>query len=153
MWLISFQGLSFRLCTTSSPWHCLLKHIWKPSSKVISNALLVGFDGFWGVRRLPFMVCYNLRSSQKSWGDNLGELLPLIKSCNMLWTFSFARNCKMVCWHNQILMLLKIIANMNKATDGLWRKLSTKELMLLNCSVGEDSWESLGLQGDPTSPF
>ena len=36
---------------------------------------------------------------------------------------------------------------------GLWRKLSTKELMLLNCGVGEDSWESLGLQGDPTSPF
>ena len=28
-------------------------------------------------------------------------------------------------------------------------KLSAKELMLLNCGVGE---ESLGLQGDPTSP-
>ena len=26
-------------------------------------------------------------------------------------------------------------------------------LMLWNCGVGEDSWESLGLQGDPTSPF
>ena len=25
--------------------------------------------------------------------------------------------------------------------------------MLLNCGVGEDSWESLGLHGDPTSPF
>ena len=25
--------------------------------------------------------------------------------------------------------------------------------MLLICGVGEDSWESLGLQGDPTSPF
>ena len=25
--------------------------------------------------------------------------------------------------------------------------------MLLNCGVGEDPWESLGLQGDPTSPF
>ena len=25
--------------------------------------------------------------------------------------------------------------------------------MLLNCGVGEDSWQSLGLQGDPTSPF
>ena len=25
--------------------------------------------------------------------------------------------------------------------------------MLLKCGVGEDSWESLGLQGDPTSPF
>ena len=29
---------------------------------------------------------------------------------------------------------------------GLWRKLSTEELMLLNCGAGEDSWESLGLQ-------
>ena len=35
---------------------------------------------------------------------------------------------------------------------GLWTKLSTEELMLLSCGVGEDSWESLGLQGDPTSP-
>ena len=35
----------------------------------------------------------------------------------------------------------------------LWRRLSTEELMLLNCGVGEGSWESLGLQGDPTSPF
>ena len=33
---------------------------------------------------------------------------------------------------------------------GLWRKLSAEKLMLLNCGVGEDSWESLGLQGDPT---
>ena len=32
-------------------------------------------------------------------------------------------------------------------------KLSTEELMLLNCGVGEDSWESLGHQGDPTNPF
>ena len=36
---------------------------------------------------------------------------------------------------------------------GLQRKLSAEELMLLNCGVGEGSWESLGLQGDPTSPF
>ena len=34
---------------------------------------------------------------------------------------------------------------------GLWRDLSAKKLMLLNCGVGEESWESLGLQGDPTS--
>ena len=25
-------------------------------------------------------------------------------------------------------------------------------MMVLNCSVGEDSWESLGQQGDPSSP-
>ena len=36
---------------------------------------------------------------------------------------------------------------------GLRRKLSTEELVLLNCGFGEDSWEALGLQGDPTSPF
>ena len=33
----------------------------------------------------------------------------------------------------------------------LWRKLSAEELMLLNCGIGEDSWESLGQQGDQTS--
>ena len=32
------------------------------------------------------------------------------------------------------------------------KKASTEELMLLNCGVGEDSSESLALQGDPTSP-
>ena len=30
---------------------------------------------------------------------------------------------------------------------------STEELMLLNCGVGEDSWESLGLQGDQPWDF
>ena len=33
---------------------------------------------------------------------------------------------------------------------GPCRKLSTGELMLLNCGAREDSWESLGLQGDQT---
>ena len=33
------------------------------------------------------------------------------------------------------------------------KKLSAEELLLLNCDVGEDSRASLGLQGDPTSPF
>ena len=31
------------------------------------------------------------------------------------------------------------------------RKLSAEELVFLNCGIGEDSSESLGLQGDPTS--
>ena len=30
-------------------------------------------------------------------------------------------------------------------------RLSIDELMLSNCGVGEDSWESLGLQGDQIS--
>ena len=33
-----------------------------------------------------------------------------------------------------------------------WTIKKAEELMLLNCGVGEDC-ESLGLQGDPTSPF
>ena len=35
---------------------------------------------------------------------------------------------------------------------GLSQKLSADELMLLSCGVGEDSQESLGQQGDTTSP-
>ena len=31
-------------------------------------------------------------------------------------------------------------------------KLRAEEFMLLNCAVGEDSLESLGLQANPTSP-
>ena len=37
--------------------------------------------------------------------------------------------------------------------SSMWRRLSTEELMLLNCGVGEDSWESLGLQGDQPWDF
>ena len=33
----------------------------------------------------------------------------------------------------------------------LWRKLSTEELMLLNCGVGEDSWEFLGLRSNQST--
>ena len=34
----------------------------------------------------------------------------------------------------------------------MWELDYKEELMLLNCGVGEDSWESLGLQGDSISP-
>ena len=33
------------------------------------------------------------------------------------------------------------------------KKLSAKEFMLLNCGVGEDAWESVGLWEDQTSQF
>ena len=33
-----------------------------------------------------------------------------------------------------------------------WTVKKAEEWMLFNCGVGEDSLESLGLQGDPTSP-
>ena len=31
------------------------------------------------------------------------------------------------------------------------KKAERRRIDALNCGVGEDSWESLGLQGDPTS--
>ena len=49
--------------------------------------------------------------------------------CNGLWFFQWSR------------MNVRV---------GLWRKLTAKELMLLDCGVGEDCWESLGLHRDPT---
>ena len=33
------------------------------------------------------------------------------------------------------------------------KKAERRRIDALNCGVGEDSWESLGPQGDPTSPF
>ena len=36
--------------------------------------------------------------------------------------------------------------------DGCESLLSTEELVFLNCGVGDNSWESLGLKVDPTSP-
>ena len=55
------------------------------------------------------------------------------------------------CHYNQSVVLG--LYGYNLHFPNMWRKLSAEELMLLNCGVGEDSWESLGLQGDPTSPF
>ena len=40
-----------------------------------------------------------------------------------------------------------------KKKQRMQRKLNTKELIFLNCGVGENSWESLGLEGHPISPF
>ena len=55
-----------------------------------------------------------------------------------------------VCLVNAIVFPVRI--SMDVSEHWLQRKLSAKELMLLNCGVGKDSQESLGLQGDPTSP-
>ena len=73
------------------------------------------------------------------WGNN--------GSSDRLYFGGFKNHCR---WRLNWLRL--VIAFLPRRVD-LQRKLSAKELMLLNCGVGEDSWESLGLQGDPTSPF
>ena len=64
---------------------------------------------------------------------------------------------------NHILSIWKLNLNLTKYTmlcvvmDGCesWtiKKAEHQRIDALNCGVGEDSWGSLGLQGDPTSPF
>ena len=70
-----------------------------------------------------------------SWSLSTSKGQPLCSSSSRLLSplSNFLNNCCIVC--------------------SLWRKLSAKELMLLNCGVGEDSWESFGLQGDLASPL
>ena len=50
--------------------------------------------------------------------------------------------------------IMKAMVSQQSGTDvkaGSQRRLSTKELMHLNCGIGEDSWKPLGLQGDQIS--
>ena len=69
---------------------------------------------------LGMKVMTNLDSVLKSRDTTLPTKVPLVKVMVFQWSCMDVR-------------------------VGLWRKLSTKELMLLNCGAGEDSWESLGL--------
>ena len=45
----------------------------------------------------------------------------------------------------------KVIYSIELASANVQSRPSTEELMLSNCGAREDSWESLGLQGDQTS--
>ena len=80
------------------------------------------------------------------------------KRCLLLgWTGM--TNLDSILWSRDIILLTKVhlvksmVFPVVMCVCESWtiKKLSAKELMLLNCGV-EDSWESLGLQGDLTSP-
>ena len=57
-------------------------------------------------------------------------------------TFSKIFICYLYCFFS---MIYETAFLQNESSQ---RKLSAEELMLLDCSVGEDSWTSLGLQGE-----
>ena len=52
----------------------------------------------------------------------------------------------------RLIMAMIFLVSCMDVRVGLWTRLSAEELMLLNCGIGEDCWESFELQGDPTSP-
>ena len=71
-----------------------------------------------------------------------------------------ARDANMICLIESAVMMnmlynLQLLAVLWGATFGKCLRLGKygfEESMLLNCGVGGDSWESLGLQGDTISP-
>ena len=79
--------------------------------------------------------------------------LPFLKSA---WTSesSWFMYCRSLAW--RILSITLLACEMSAYMDarvGLWRKPSAKELMLLKCGVGEDSWKSLGLHYEGDQPW
>ena len=86
-------------------------------------------------------------------------LQPLIKRCLLL-VRKVMTNLNGILKSRAITLLTKVhlvkarffLWSCMDVRVGLWRKLSPEKLLLLNCGVGKDSWESLGLQGYPTSP-
>ena len=49
-------------------------------------------------------------------------------------------------------MVFPVVMNMNGCEIRTIKNVEHRGVMLLNCGVGEDSWGSLGLNGDRTSP-
>ena len=102
-----------------------------------------------------------------SWGNG--------GNCGWLYFWRLQNHCRwrLKQWNKKTLLGGKVMTNLDSILKSRDITLSTKVhlvkaiifpvvmygceswtiKMLLNCGVGEDSWESLGLQGDPTSPF
>ena len=86
-----------------------------------------------------------------------GDCSPEIKRCLLLGKKAMS-NLYSILKSRDITLTTKVhlVKDMVFPVVMMWeldhlRKLSTEELMLFNCDVREDSWESLGLQRDPTS--
>ena len=92
----------------------------------------------------PLISSSILDAPQPAWGVHLSVSYLFAFSC-CSWG-SHSKNMEVVC--HSLLQWTTFCLN---SGVGLYRKLRAEELMLLNCGVEEDSWESLGLQGDQAS--
>ena len=103
---------------------------WAPKSlQMVTTMNLMPWNHCHEIKRcllLERKVMTNLDSIFKSRDITLPTKVCLVKAMVFLWSYMDVR-------------------------VGLWRKLSTEELMFSNCGVGEDSWEYPGLQGDQTN--
>ena len=89
-------------------------------------------------------------------GPQVPRLLILTHFKMPLLAYSVNQQMTLLIWKTDTIFLLAPNSNSLRMQEHIFyqsaKSLSAEELMLLNCGVGEDSWESLGLQGDPTSP-
>ena len=98
------------------------------------------------LNRLSFLHCIFLSPlSQINWPYECGFISGLL-FCSMDLSVCFRASTILLTIWGHLWLYSRLWFFQWSCTDvrvGLWRKLSTKELMLLNCGVGEDSWESL----------
>ena len=109
---------------------------------------------------VPSLPCHDLASCPNGPFSTSSVGLFLSWGCIVSWSLFLYTNC--TCTHYVLQPCGKPLIrpylryfqwSCMDVRVGLWRKLSNEELMLLNCGVGEDFWESLRLQGDTTNPF
>ena len=83
-------------------------------------------------------------------------VLPVVMYGSESWSIKKAEHWRIYafelwCWRR----LLRVPWTARRSSQSLLKEIcpecSLEELMVLNCGVGEDSWESLGQQGDQTS--
>ena len=134
----------------SSTWSLSISSIFAARSTVLSNCklicLIIVIDFHYGWFQIPY---WDVLQNCEGQGQGLICHLKQINQNMVVANFCSAhiRSFKHFhCWFqgNEARYHLHI----NNCHVGSW---TASELMLLNCAVGEDSWESLGLQGDPTS--
>ena len=89
-------------------------------------------------------------------GSSFGRITACTEA-KFISTVSIPVKTKCFPFHGRNVTISKLVWESFLLLSAMWehRSLQTRRSSLAepNCGVGEDSWESLGLQGDPTSPF
>ena len=117
-------------CGLQSNWSSLPPSMWGLSSSTRGPLHARQIPNRWTAGEVPLVVEFWCKSTNWKIGHQNTTLLE--EKSSHVWIFFFP-----------VVMC---------GCESWTIKLSAKELMPLNCGVGEDSWESFGLKGDQTGP-